>query len=403
MDETNLNNPELVDEYLSSLQQQLDSLQAKNERLERRIRNLENQRADMRSRLPRRQRRKLRPVPTPQPVDRSISIPGVGELKDVGLPDGPVARPNLLVGAVLDDFSRSAFRYEFELRDIPARSPEETLEEMAPDLVLVESAYRGQDGSWAARIARFGGPSAELERLTEWCQSHSVPTVFWNKEDPINHDWFSVSASLFDVVLTVDSNMVDVYRQRLGHDRVGVLPFAAQPVIHYPPLPDGARPGHLAFAGSYYAAKHPERRAQIEIIVEPALEAGLQIFDRMDRQEDPRFAWPDRYLDHIVGSLTYPQTLEAYRRYQTFLNVNTITDSPTMCARRVYELLASGTRVISGPAQALRGVPVEIAHTPEETRNLLYADPQFEPKDRMEWVQSDNTMSHRVETIVEYI
>ena len=402
MPDSDFENPDLVDEYITSLQEQIDSLHAKNERLERRIAGLKRQRDSSQSALPLWRRLNRRTGSEPKKEDRTLVVPGVGEIPDVEFPEGPVTRPDLTVAAVLDDFSRSGFRYEFDLREIPASEPEEALEQASPGFLLVESAYRGGDGSWAGRIARFGLPSPHRERLVDWCKSHGVPTVFWVKEDPINHDWFTTSASLFDVVLTVDSNMIDSYRRRLGHDRVGVLPFAAQPLIHHPPA-DSSRPGRVAFAGSYYAAKHPARREQMQVVLQPALEFGLQIFDRMDRQNDSRFAWPETYVDHIVGSLTYPQTLEAYRRYETFLNVNTVTHSPTMCSRRVYELLASGTRVISGPADALTGVPVEVTRSRDATHRLLSRGPRFEAEEGIAWVQSGNTMSHRVETILGYL
>jgi len=403
MPSSEFENPELVNEYITSLQEQLDSLRETNEQLRRRVWKLKQERDSLRGRAPAWRRKKQIPKRGSSPkTTPPIMVPGVGEIPDLPLPDAPITRPGLVVATVLDDFSRSVFRYEFDLRDVPATDPEEVLEAASPSLLLVESAYRGFRGSWAGRIARFGRPSPELERLVGWCKAHGVPTVFWVKEDPINHDWFTASASLFDIVLTVDSNMLESYRRRLDHRRVGVLSFAAQPVIHHPPE-TGRRPGRVAFAGSYFAAKHPERRSQMETVLKPALDFDLQIFDRMDRQHDPRFAWPEAYLGHIVGSLTYPQTLEAYRRYETFLNVNTVTDSPTMCSRRVYELLASETRVISGPADALHGVPVEITGSPEKTRELLTSDPQYDPREGVEWVLSDNTMSHRVETILGHL
>lgn len=45
--------------------------------------------------------------------------------------------------------------------------------------------------------------------------------------------------------------------------------------------------------------------------------------------------------------------LTAYKAYKAMLNVNTVTESSTMCARRVFEILASGTNVISTPSKAL--------------------------------------------------
>jgi hypothetical protein len=171
-------------------------------------------------------------------------------------------------------------------------------------------------------------------------------------------------------------------------------------VIHHPPVDDELRTGDVAFAGSYYAAKHPERREQMEMLLDAAAEFGLHIFDRMDRQGDPRFAWPEKYRPYIVGSLTYPQTLEAYRRYRTFINVNTVVDSPTMCARRVYELMASGTRVVSGPSLALDGVPVEIATTTQEARAILSRSDKGAVNERVGWVRNGNQTGDRVETIL---
>lgn len=404
MSQEYLENPELVDEYLASLQDQIDALRSRGERLAARVQKLEAEREDLRSRLPKRKRpRAGTPMASSDKKDLSIDIPGVGVIPDLSLPPGPIARPDLKVAVVLDEFSRAAFHYEFAAVDVSARGWSESLESDPPDLLLVESAYRGHDGTWAGRIARFGRPSQELEALVAWCRARRIRTVFWNKEDPINHDWFTASASLFDWVFTVDSNLVDALKRRLGHSRVEVLQFAAQPIIHHPG-DESERTGQIAFAGSYYAAKHPERQQQMEVLLEPALEHNLHIFDRMDRQDDPRFAWPEKYREHIVGSLTYPQTLEAYRRYRTFINVNTVTDSPTMCARRIYELLASGAQVVSGPSAALEGVPVLIANTPQEAKiGVEQALTRGENLEGLAWIAAGNTLSDRVERLLELV
>ena len=403
MPDEELEYPELTDEYLRSLQGQVDNLRARNQRLTRRIARMELDRERHRSLVPRRRRSASAMDKAPHPVDRSVAIPGVGIIPDLSLPESPVARPDLRVAVVLDRFSEAAFKYEFNAIDVPAVGWEAILESELPHLLLVESAYSGSDGSWAGLVARFGEPSTELAELVDWCRRREIPTVFWNKEDPINHDWFTTSAKLFDHVFTVDSNMVDRYRSRLGHDRVGVLQFSAQPVIHHPPNDESSRNGGVAFAGSYYAVKHPARREQMEMLLDAAAGFGLHIFDRMHRQDDPRFAWPQRYRPFIVGSLTYPQTLEAYRRYRVFINVNTVVDSPTMCARRVYELLASGTRVISGPSRALGGVPVEIATTEQEARAILSRTDDRSVDERAGWVQAGNLTGHRVDTILDAV
>ncbi len=327
-------------------------------------------------------------------------------------PDPAPRRPDLRVAVVLDTFSQSAFSYEFESAVITPENWEAELV-TAPDLLFVESSFGGNSEAWRNQIAGFCPPRQALSELTYWCRKRGIPTVFWNKEDPINFDWFIGAASAFDWVFTVDADSIPRYREALGHDRIGVLPFAAQPAIHYPPPDDGARDHDVAFAGSYYARKHPERRDQMEAILAPALDFGLDIYDRMGHLDDPRFGWPDQYRGHIRGSLSYPQTTEAYRRYKVFLNINTITDSPTMCARRVFELLASGTPVVSGPSRAIEEmVPadaIRIARSKDETKeHLEVLLSSGETRSRMadaglRWIRSGNSVEARVDEILETI
>ncbi len=83
-------------------------------------------------------------------------------------------------------------------------------------------------------MTRDDRPSPELTALVAWCRDEGIPTVFWNKEDPPNYDRFIETARLFDQVFTVDAERIPDYQRDLGHDRVELLPFAAQPRIHNP-------------------------------------------------------------------------------------------------------------------------------------------------------------------------
>lgn len=291
----------------------------------------------------------------------------------VPLPDGSIARPGLRLACVMDEFSRLAFGYEFDLIDLRPVTWRPLLERRPPDALLVESAWRGTDDAWRFRISRSGPAHPDLVELVEWCRARGVPTVFWNKEDPANFDRFGESAALFDHVFTTDGDCIPRYRQLLGHDRVHVLPFAAQPRIHNPVRAEGGRRRPVAFAGSYFAEKYPERRAQMDAVLGPAREFGLEIFARV--VGDPRYEFPPEYHDRVVGTLPYPAMLTAYKLYKVFLNVNSVPGSPTMCARRIFELLACGTAVVSGRSPAIEAVLGEglVAESddPERTRRLL--------------------------------
>ncbi len=142
--------------------------------------------------------------------------------------------------------------------------------------------------------------------------------------------------------------------------------------MHNPVAVPGGRKHEVAFAGTYHAKKYPERAAQMDTILAPAREFDLHIYSRIS--DDPDFAFPAEYTDYIVGSLPYERMLAAYKAYKVFLNVNSVTESPTMCARRVFELSACGTPVVSGHSRALDNVfgdLVRLATTPDQTTEAL--------------------------------
>lgn len=286
-----------------------------------------------------------------------------------------VRRPDLRVAGILDAFSHVAFQYEFHLRALRADGWREEVDSFEPHMLFVESAWLGRSSSWQSKIARLDEPHPVLVELVRWFRSRHLPTVFWNKEDPPNYPWFIESAKLFDHVFTVDEGSLTQYRDDLGHARIGVLPFAAQPRVHTPVMAEPERRGELsvAFAGTYFRRKYPDRRNQMETVLDPARAFGLSIYSRVG--SDPANRWPRKYRSHVVGSLDYLDMLEAYKRHRVFLNVGSVPHSSTMCPRRVFELMASGTTVLSYDLPSLKMVDQEglVRRTlhPEHTRQLL--------------------------------
>ena len=184
----------------------------------------------------------------------------------------------------------------------------------------------------------------------QWCREQQVPTVFWNKEDPPNYDVFLQTARLFDQVFTVDAERIPDYVRDLGHDRVGLLPFAAQPRMHTPVRQLAEPLGEVAFAGTYFTHKHPERRAQMDVLLPAAQERGLHIFSRM-QAEDERYQFPKAYRRAVVGSVPYEQMLTAATAYPVFLNVNSVTGSPDHVRPAPVRAAAPPRRPCSPPRQ----------------------------------------------------
>ena len=257
----------------------------------------------------------------------------------------------LKVASILDPFSHACFEPECDLLSITPDRWREQLMDQKIDMVLVESAWHGNSDSWLYRVASYEKPPGnELGDVIGWAKKFNIPTIFWNKEDPPNFDRFIDRATEFDFIFTTDENCIERYRKRVGSStRVNALPFAAQPSIHNPLL-EQPRMSATSFAGTYYADDFEPRRRAMDVLLRAGARYGLDIFDRMHDiagADKKRFEFPTDLRQHIRGSLAYDAMLKAYRHYRVGLNVNSVSDSPTMFSRRVFELLACGTPVVS--------------------------------------------------------
>ncbi|QHC02472.1 glycosyltransferase [Epidermidibacterium keratini] len=332
----------------------------------------------------------------------------------------PLAAPfgELRVGVIMDDFSLRAWSHEFTTVEL---TPNAWREQIADglDFLLVESAWSGNHAAWQYQLTGPSAPSSDLRELVTFCREATIPTVFWNKEDPPHFHDFLDTARLFDFVFTSDSTKIAEYVAALGHDRVAALSFAAQPAIHNPiRIPSLHQKGDIAFAGMYFAHKYPERRQQMDMLLGAAervgarMRTGLTIYSRF-AGADERYQFPSPYAEHVVGALPYETMLSAYRAFKVFLNVNSVVDSPSMCARRIFEITASGTPVISAPSAAVpeffSADEVPVAADEEEAGWLMRTyvnSPQL--RDRtvhraQRKIFSRHTYTHRAATILEHV
>lgn len=300
--------------------------------------------------------RVLEAAPRPRDEQEAVVTPPgrpAGEIAPAPQRRAPRARTHgerLRVAAIMDEFTRLCFAPEWDLTDLTPQGWERELTASDPDMLFVESAWRGRDGAWHNMVDRAG---EELRAIIEWCRARGVPTVFWNKEDPVHYATFLNAAGLFDHVFTTDLDRIEHYKAALGHENVWLLPFAAQPALHHP-LIDGDRRDAFMFAGAYYR-RYPERTRDLESFMEhlPALRP-VEIYDRNHGGTDEAYMFPESYQASIVGTLAPGEVADAYRHYRFAINLNSVKQSQTMLARRIFELLASGTVTVSNFSRAAR-------------------------------------------------
>ena len=245
----------------------------------------------------------------------------------------------LKVAAVMDEFTLGNFQSECDLLEVTSDKWMEQLKEFKPDLFFLESAWKGKDSSWYKKIANG---SKELYELSDYCHEHGIPIIFWNKEDPVYTDTFMSAASCADFVFTTDFDCIERYKRTLQHNNVYLLHFSAQPLVHNP-LEIHQRKDMFCFAGAYYH-RYKERSMVFDAFADVFEKGkGLEIYDRNLGHARPEHAFPQRYNKMIVGTLKADDIHIAYKGYNYGINMNSVSSSQTMFARRVFELLASNT------------------------------------------------------------
>ncbi len=320
-------------------------------------------------------------------------------------PEGPP------IAAILDAFTEYSLRYEANLLLLSLENWRDQMEKTRPAFLFVESAFSGNNREWRHKIVGYENlEDNPLRELLQYCRSKGIPTVFWNKEDPPHFNDFIGAARDFDYIFTSDEPSVPLYEETLGHDRIYVLPFAAQPRLHNPSQEEGWPNYPVFFPGSWLQHRFPERSQALQNLLDPALPLGLHIFDRNLTRSDlgPFYRFPDKYRQAIKGYLTYQEMLTAYRCYDVLLNVNTVSDSPTMFSRRVFESLACGTPVISSESVGMSrmlGDHVRVSRSQEDTiDHLLDLMGDEEAREReghlaYRFVHENHTYRHRMNEV----
>ena len=259
----------------------------------------------------------------------------------------------------------------------------EQLESFEPDFLFCEAAWtgiKGYEGAWRGRVYRdrrllFDNRGVLLDILSH-CRDRGIPTVFWGKEDPtfFQHPVydFTSTALAFDFIFTTAEECVERYRA-LGHPRVGLLPFGVDTARFYP-VDCAPEPGTVVFAGSWFNDQ-PQRCAALERLLDFSLDRGLRldIYDRKSGVRKKRFQFPDKYRAYLRPAVPYEETPALFHRYEYAINVNSVTDSATMCSRRLLQLGANGTAIISNETPVFSSLSDCLETWPTGEPGLVYA------------------------------
>ncbi|MDL2246064.1 hypothetical protein LJB96_00445 [Methanobrevibacter sp. OttesenSCG-928-K11] len=275
---------------------------------------------------------------------------------------------DIKVALISDQFTYDSYKYEFEIIEI---SPENWLEQFKkekPELFFCESAWQGycfgQSGAWAGKIEKLdenGENRAILFDILKYCNEKNIPTIFWNKEDPVYYSssgkYFTDTATRFDYIFTSAEETIKDYKKDYNHPNVYSLMFAGQPKLFNPLNLSDEEINDVVFAGSYYK-HHEERMKNSDLIFDKIISQNinLRIYDRTYNENIAHIGFPEKYKKYTLPSIDYKDTSKIYKKMKWGININTITKSETMFARRVFELALTNTNIISNYSLGMKEI-----------------------------------------------
>ncbi|NWF72912.1 MAG: hypothetical protein HXY51_07755, partial [Nitrospirae bacterium] len=81
---------------------------------------------------------------------------------------GALPEGKLTIACIMDDFTLSSYQPEAVLHQLTPANWKAELEASNPDLLFIESAWRGKDELWGNKV---GHTSAELQGIVAWCRT----------------------------------------------------------------------------------------------------------------------------------------------------------------------------------------------------------------------------------------
>jgi len=283
-----------------------------------------------------------------------------------------VKTPKLLnemnVAAIMDALTYNSYSSECNLILLEPDNWLQKFEENKIDFFFCESAWFGIDqkyiknniaidmseGPWLYKVSNSNNDNQAILDILSYCNENNIPTIFWNKEDPVSFDLFVDLALNFDYIFTTDVNSIVKYTSR-GHKNVYPLIFASQ-VKQFNPIERKKRSNKIIFAGSWYGT-NPERCEITEEIFDKLLENNyeLKVYNRKSDTTDKQWKFPDKYDNYIFPKIT-ENVSEIHKESKYALNINTVTDSESMFSRRIFELASSNTCIISNYSEGLYNI-----------------------------------------------
>ena len=271
-------------------------------------------------------------------------------------------KTKLKIGIITDDFMWNYYAGSAELFYVSPENYREIVDVNKIDFLLYVTCWRGLGYFGNEAIPKkahyYGDKGVDRAfEILEYARKEHVPVVFQSIEDPPSYDRYLPLAKLADVVFTTAEEKIPCYINDTGNNNVFVLRYGINPVLHNPigflnkeKWDCEWRDGGCLFAGAWYK-RFPERCENTKRLFDSIISSENSYLCVADRRftEDTHMNWafPLRYSQYVIPPFEHTELQKVHKLFDFTVNLNSVVNSRTMCAMRVYEVQALGGLILS--------------------------------------------------------
>lgn len=258
------------------------------------------------------------------------------------------------IAIIADEFLYHSFKDIADFKYITPEDYQSVCEKT--DMLLIVTAWRGLHNEWRFMGTEGSRANLAVYEVIRYFKERGKKIVFYSKEDPPNYQHFLPIAKQCDIIFTSAVEKIEAYKEDCGNDNVYLMKFGVNPVYHNPiGCRMKKRKNEVIFSGSW-VKKYPDRIKEQEMIFDGVLNAGrkLKIIDRNFEMDNWGFLFPVKYYRYISPSIDHEHLQKVHKLYDWAINMNSVRDSRTMFANRIYELQAAGNLILSNESLGVR-------------------------------------------------
>ena len=268
-------------------------------------------------------------------------------------------KADLTIGIITDEFMYNYYKDSAHFLAIGHDNYKELVDNAGLDLLMYVSCWRGMyNNDW------YGDElHGEIPGVIRYANDRNITTIFQTIEDPTNYERYLPIAKECDYIFTTDKDCILKYKVDTGNSNVFLLEYGVNPAFHNPigmrkkyeeSMQSKYDRSSVFFAGSWMD-RYKNRCRDITLIFNGVLDSGtkLVVADRNVEVKLPGYKFPKRFRPFVIPAIDHTALQKVHKLFDFNININTVQDSSTMCAMRVYELQALGCLMLSNYSLAV--------------------------------------------------